>query len=446
MTKTAYIPRVTQSILLITLFLLLFAKCVNAENIYQKAEKMAKTGNVSGMAEAYLKILKNNPDDIKAKLGYATASSWQGNHQVAQKQFNEVLKKHPDNMDALVGLGYDHAWSHEYKDAEIQFNKALVIAPDNVSAQKGLAFTYLWSERPKKALEILQPLEQQYPNDAEILAAEGQARLALHEDEEARRAFQRALIIAPGRPDAISGLATINQKKSTFDFIAWAGDTSNGGASGLREVIVGYWIKDDIRLWARYDNSLSLDNPALARSGEDAKTFYIGALTHINKQWQGSVEIGTRDLPDNADQRIYKVEAIHIDQLDVLKLGVQLSPHSAGFTDKLIYSSYGFPVNDKWRLEPSLFLSSSGAIDDKEWRAVLFGEYVDPDRWSVGLSAGAGRISSDLDFAEGSVFTSNLIFSYPISQKNRLNLAIRYEETPTIHFTTVLIGIAVQLP
>ena len=446
MTKSALVPDVIQSILLIALFFVLFVSSVNAEDLHQKAERLAKTGDVPGMANTYLEILKKYPGDNKARLGYATARSWQGKHEMAQEQFNKVLKNKPNNLEALIGLGYDHAWAHQFNEAEIHFSKALTIAPDNVGAQKGLAFTYLWSDRPKKALDILQPLEKLYPDDAEILAAEGQARLALNEEIEAERAFQRALIIAPGRPDAISGLATINQKKRTFDFVAWAGDTSNGGASGLREVIVGYWIKEDFRLWARYDNSLSLDNPALARSGEDAKTYYIGALSHIHKQWQGSVEIGTRDLPNNADQEIYKVEAINIHQRDVLKLGVQLSPHSEGFTDKLIYSTYGFPVNNKWRLEPSLYLSSSGAIDDKEWRAVLFGEYVDPERWSVGLSAGIGRIASDLDFAEGSVFTSNILFSYPISQKNRLNLSVRYEDTPTIHFTTVLIGVAIQLP
>jgi|SaaInlStandDraft_4_1057021.scaffolds.fasta_scaffold01170_2 tetratricopeptide (TPR) repeat protein len=448
MTPFRFIPRNIQFMLLITLCSVTYTKFVNAENLHQKAELLAKAGDITGMGDTYLKILKDTPSgDLKAQLGYATAQSWQGHHEVAQDQFRQVLKQQPDNLDALIGLGYDFAWSRQFKEAESQFNKVLVIVPDNVSAQKGLAFSSLWNEQPQKALDIFQSLEKQHPNDAEIFAAEGQALLALNNKEEATIAFQRALIITPGRPDAIDGLATINKNKKTFDFVAWAGDSSNGGDSGLREVIVGYWIKDDLRIWARYDNSLSLDNPALVRSGEKAETYYLGVLSHIHQDWQANLEIGNRDLPNDADQQIYKLEGIKINkQQQVFKLGVQLSPHSENYTDKLIYSAYGFPVSDKWRLEPSLYLSSSGTIDDKEWRAALFGEYALPDRWSVGVSAGVGRISSDIAASEGSVFTSNVLFSYPISQKNRLNLSVRYEDSPSFSYTTMLIGIAIQLP
>jgi len=446
MAKSLLYIRVMQYLSVIITILIVTTGAANAVNLYHKAEVQAKTGDISGMSATYLQILNKNPEATKARLGYATASSWLGHHALAQQQFKSVLKTQPDNLQALEGLGYDYAWAKQYDDALIQFSKVLEITPDHIAARKGLALTYLWSQQAQQALDLLKVLAQQYPDDAEVQAALGQAQLALHKDEAAMRAFQRALIIAPGRPDAISGLATINQKSNTFDFIAWAGDTSNGGSTGLRELILGYWIKDDLRFWARYDNSLSLDNPALARSGQDATTFYLGALNRFNEEWQASVEVGKRNLPDDADQKIFKVEAVNIQQQDVFKLGAQLSPHSKGYTDKLIYSAFGFPVNKKWRLEPSFYLSSSGALDDKEWRAVMFGEYVDEERWSIGLSAGFGRISSSLDAADGAVFTSNVVFSYPLSQKNRLNLAIRYEETPTIHFTTTLVGIAVQLP
>ncbi|MBT4195455.1 MAG: hypothetical protein HOM14_19905 [Gammaproteobacteria bacterium] len=447
MTSSTLNPQHQYSVYLVALILVFYANCALAENLHQQAEQMAKAGDISGMGETYLKILNATPSDIKAQLGYATALSWQGHHQVAQDQFEAVLELKPDNQEALIGLGYDFAWSGEFIAADTQFHKVLATAPDNISAQKGLAFSSLWNQQPEKALKIFQALEKQLPDDAEIFAAQGQALLALNNEEAAATAFRRALIITPGRPDAINGLATINQKKKTFDFVAWAGDTSDGGDSGLREVIIGYWIKDDLRVWTRYDNSLSLDNPALVRSGEKAETYYLGVLGHINKSWQANLEIGNRDLPNDADQQIYKVEGININaQQHVFKLGAQLSPHSEDYTDKLVYSAYGFPVSNKLRLEPSLYLSSSGAIDDKEWRAALFGEYAIPDSWSVGLSAGFGRISSDIASAEGSVFTSNVLFSYPISQKNRINFSVRYEDSPSISYSTMLIGIAIQLP
>ncbi len=35
------------------------------------------------------------------------------------------------------------------------------------------------------------------------------------------------------------------------------------------------WLRPDTRLAIRYDNSLSLDNPALARAGVEAETWFL---------------------------------------------------------------------------------------------------------------------------------------------------------------------------
>lgn len=439
--------RNSKASLLIALLVLLFSSSIYPQDPYQKAQQLAKDGDISGMGDAYLKILSEHPDDIRGQLGLATARSWLGDHEMAQKYYRQVLNQQPDNLEALIGLGYDYAWSRQFVEADAQFSRALEIAPTNIGAQKGQAFSYLWNDQPQKTLDILQSLEVQLPDDAEILAAKGQAYMALSQNEAAIDAFERALQISPGRADAVSGIASIKQQKKTFDIVAWLGDTSDGGDTGIREIILGYSLKNDLRVWARYDNSLSLDNPALVRSGADAETYYFGAQNKLTKNWLGNLEVGSRNLPNKAGQKIYKVEAINIKQnRHVFKLGGQLSPHSDNYTDKLIYSAYGFPVNNRWRLEPSVYLSSSGAIDDREIRAVVFGEYQDPGRWSFGVGAGVGRISSDNAAAEGSVVSKNILFSYPISQKNKLNLSARHENSPSNSYTTMLVGIAIQLP
>ena len=430
----------------VPLLLLVAVGLANADQRHDAAEVLAESGDTAAMEAAYRKILETDPGDTRARLGYATALSWQGKHQQAETQFSKVLQEQPSSLDALIGRGYNFAWNKQFDRAEEQFRKAIDLAPDNLGAQKGLGFTYLWNDRPAEALEVLEPLEQAAPDDAELHAAIGQAHLDLNHLDDAEDSFERALILAPGRPDAAGGLALIRGQKKTFDLIAWVGDTSNDGGSGLRELIAGYWFSTDTRIWARYDNSLSLDNPALARSGEKAETYYLGAFTSIHEHWRGVVELGTRDLPDDADQQIYKLEIINFNDRNVFKLGGQVSPHSDNYTDDLIYSTYGFPVSDHWRLEPALFLSRSGLAEDKEWRAILFTEYASPSRWIAGFSAGGGRISSDIPTAEGSVFTANAQLSYPIGQKNKLNFSVRYEDAPTISYTTVLAGIAIFLP
>ena len=426
--------------------LLMAATAATADSRHDAAEVLAESGDKAAMEAAYREILETDPADTRARLGYATALSWQGKYGEADAEYARVLEQQPGNLEALIGRGYNYAWNKQYKEAEQQFKAALAIAPDNVGAQKGLGFTYLWSNRPAEALEVFEPLEKNAEDDAELQAAIGQAHLDLKHYDDAEQYFERALILAPGRPDAAGGLALIKGQKQTVDLIAWVGDTSNDGGSGLRELIAGYWFSQDTRVWARYDNSLSLDNPSLARSGEKAETYYLGAFTSVGDNWRGVVELGTRDLPDNADQQVYKLEVINFSDRNVFKLGGQVSPHSDDYTDKLIYGTYGFPVSDNWRLEPALFLSQSGLAEDSEWRAILFAEYASPSRWTAGVSAGGGRINSDVPTTEGSVFTANAQFSYPIGQKNRLNFSVRYEDAPPVSYTTVLAGIAIFLP
>ncbi len=437
--------------------LLLISGSGLAADLYQQAEQQVQAGDIKGMAQTYKSILAQKPGDIRARLGYATAQSWLGKHGEAQAQFRHVLNNEPKNLEALTGLGYSHAWAEQYFDAETQFNRALKVAPDNLGAKKGLAYTYLWSGQSEQARQMLQPLSLQHPDDAELLAALGQAQRAQGMDKAAEESFRLALQAEPGRQDALDGLAAIEQERSSatpsdsvahpIELSASFGDTSDGGDSGLREVFVGYQPNTRSRVWFRYDDSLSLDNPALARSGQDAETIYLGFQNLVNPLWLVVGEIGSRDLPNGADQQIYKVEGVHFPTGGkTVKLGAQLSPHSDDYTDKLLYAGYGFPYNDQWRLEPTLYLSSSGAIDDKEWRAVLFGEYQSESRWSAGLGAGFGQISSDLAAADGSVSTANARLTYPINAKTKVNLSLRYEDTPTNSYSTTLIGIAVQLP
>ena len=441
---------------LLALALLLITFPVFAQSFHEKAQQQALSGDIAGMADSYLSILEKNPEDIRARLGYATANSWLGNHELAQQHYNEVLQLQPKNIEALSGLGYDYAWSGQYAKAEARFTEAMSLAPDNVGIQKGLAFTYLWGKQPDKALKILERAEIDYPNDAEIQVARGQALKALGEDELAIYAFKTALSIDPDREDARNGLKSLGQNPdelkspaqtpAIFDISAWYGSTSDGGESGLREVFLGYTLKNSSRIWFRYDDSLSLDNPALARSGEDAETYYIGFQAQRLGDWQNIVELGYRELPADADQQIIKFEATTFQAARFYKFGLQISPHSNDYTDKLIYTGLGYPLNKSWRLEPVLYLSSSGAIDDRELRAVVFAEYVAPELWSIGLGAGIGRISSDVSAAEGSVSTANLLFSYPVNQKTRLSLSLRYEDSPTNSFSTALVGISAQLP
>lgn len=416
------------------------------DDLYRDADAHAARGDASAAERAYDDILTKQPDDMKALIGRATARAWAGKHDGAQADYGNVLARDPNNLEALTGIGYSYAWNKQYADAEGAFKKALKVAPDNLGAQKGLGFTYLWSGRHAEALGVFEPAAALAPNDAEIKVAIGQAQAGMGERRRARASYSAALAIDPTRADARDLLRGLeNGKHYAAELHVWAGSTSNGDA-GLRSVEAAYWPAADWRLWARYDDSLSLDNPALARQGADAKTYFAGVLHQFGDEWIASFEAGTRELPAGADQQIYKAEGVHLDGTRTQKLGIQLSPHSDGYTDELVFVGYGFEIAERWRMEPTVFYSNTGAGNDNEWRGVLNLDYAAEDGWSIGLGAGGGTIDSDNAASEGGVFVAHARASVPIFEDHFVHALIRYEDAPLNEYTTAMVGLTLRLP
>lgn len=416
------------------------------KDLYQQAEEFAQKGDLDAMEQAYHQLLQNNPEDIRAKLGRATARSWKGKFNEAQEDFLRILAIDPNHLGALIGLGYNHAWQDRFQEAEQIFKKAVGIAPDNPGGAKGLGYTYLWSGRHSDAVKAFSRFAKEKPNDPEPLVALGQATLSMGHTQEAAKYFNKALTIDPARTDALQGLRSVYNFPALLELQIWGGNTSGGGDAGLRQVELASWPTPRLRLWTRFDDSLSLDNPALARSGQSAKTYYFGAFHQFSENWMGTAEFGFRDLPLGADQQIYRLEGVYLWDGKSIKLSGQLSPHSDDFTDELIYAAYGFSVGDLLRIEPTIYYSTSGGTNDEEIRGVLFANYLLPNGWSLSAGAGGGHIDSAIPGASGSVKIVNGQLTVPVAGFQSLHFSVRYENTPTNEFTVAMIGISLRFP
>lgn len=133
-------------------------------------------------AAAYRSRLDQDPYDTRARLKYATVLSWQGQYRAAERQYSTLLEQQPENLEAMTGLAYNYVWSKQFGLAEQQFKTALDHVPGDFGVQKGLAMTYLQSGRCSQALETLEPLRLQHPEDLEILAALESARMGVIEN------------------------------------------------------------------------------------------------------------------------------------------------------------------------------------------------------------------------------------------------------------------------
>lgn len=231
----------------------------------EAASEAARQGRLADAERIYDAILKESPDDVDALLQRGIVRSWQGRREDARRDFRAVLASDPEHLGALIGLGYDFAWDGDYQDAAATFRLALTIAPDTLDAQKGLAYTYLWSGRTESALRMFERLQKRRPEDVEMAVAAGHTHLALGHQRRAREAFRSALAIDPSRADAKEGIGAVRDIRPPLDLNLWVGNSTNGGKSGLRQLEIASWPWRNVRVSARYDNSLSLDNPAADR-------------------------------------------------------------------------------------------------------------------------------------------------------------------------------------
>jgi hypothetical protein len=231
----------------------------------------------------------------------------------------------------------------------------------------------------------------------------------------------------------------------------WAGNEAGDSSEvGLRSVEAAIWPSSLDRIGLRYDNSLSLDNPALARQGIDAEAYFVSYLHDFQGRFLLQGEIGHRDLGNGSDQQIYKAEGVFFNEGRALKLGAQVSPTSApagDYTDTLVYGAYNLAVSDRWRLEPALYLSESGAAGDQEWRVAGYAEYNPPsEAWQLGIGAGFGQVDSDLAGATGDVVNAHTRLTFNVLENHSIHFQVRYEDAPLQEYTTALVGVSFRLP
>lgn len=222
----------------------------------------------------------------------------------------------------------------------------------------------------------------------------------------------------------------------------WAGASSNGG-SGLRAVEASVWLDDDWRVWAVYDDSLNIDDPSLRRQGDETEGYFAGVMHQFHADWQAVLEAGYRHQPGGQHQNIYTAEILHIADNDVTRLGVQINPHSAGFTDEILIASHRMNVAPNWFVEPTAIYGRLGRFEDDEWRGILRVEYRG-EEWGAVAGIGGGAIDSIYRDDSGDIFVAEARVSVNVFDTHEVHVAVRHEELPRFENSLVLVGVTMR--
>jgi hypothetical protein len=258
------------------------------------------------------------------------------------------------------------------------------------------------------------------------------------------RLMPLALLAALARP----GLAA--DGPPLLELHVWGGnEAADSGHVGLRSAELASWVTRRDRFAVAFDNSLSLDNPALARAGVAAEAWSVGYLHDFSGRFLTSAWAGRRDLANGATQDIYKLELVRLQEGRVAKFGAQLSPTRDGavrYTDGVVYGALNFPVSPRVRFEPAVFVGRTGTAGDVEWRFSGYTEFNAHNGTQIGIGVSGGRVRSSLEAGSGSVFAAHARVSWPIVGNQLLHLQVKHEVAPGHRYTLGLVGLSLRIP
>lgn len=256
-----------------------------------------------------------------------------------------------------------------------------------------------------------------------------------------------------------AGRAAAQGPRRVLELEAWGGysafsstpassATSKADGLGLRSLEVALWPSSAVRLFGRYDNSLSLDNLTLLRSGRRIPTWSGGALLDWGGRFTTVVRAGHRTLPGRVGQSLLGVEQVAYTRGgSALKAGAELGPRGDHRTEWIAHAGVSLPVGSRLRMEPVLFYARSGVAGERQWRALLASEVRLGTRSSIGAGLAGGRISGSPTGLNGRVWDGYARVSTALGAMSRVHLLARHERAPgSSPLTTVALGLSLNVP
>lgn len=387
--------------------------------------------------------------DVDEALRRAHAAAHQGRLQEAQAGFRQVLQQRPDDVGALDGLGYALAWDGRHDEAEQAFQRAQALSPGDAEAAKGLAYVALWRGDHAKAVQRFTALAARKPPAAEPHVGLGQALSASGHRREAHDAFARALSLEPSRADALIGFRDTAPPGPRGQVVALGGLTSTDGheEAGLRFAEAAFEPNEAWRVWLQYDDSLSLDNVALARDGVHAPTWYLGGRLAWGEGQATSLEAGYRSLPGDVTEWIARAEQTSpVGEITTLKVGGWVGFRDDDRTEASLHAGVRLALGGHLSLEPVVFYGRSGLAGESDLRGLLSAEWNFASGFALGAGLSAGRATSPVPEADGPTGSGFARLAFPIAGPVRGQLlASRERPAGAPDITLVALGLSATL-
>lgn len=273
----------------------------------------------------------------------------------------------------------------------------------------------------------------------------------LLEEDMVRKRNLRALALALGFCLATVAAAQKNPLGVPVDITLWGGLSTfdapgipRDSKSGLRFAEFAVIPNANWRYWAKYDNSLTLDNFTFTRGGDTGEAYYLGGQYHKPQAFQMLAEAGIRHLENDVDETIARAEYVAFRPgATHLKLGAWIGDREDNHTEWMAYAGYGFPVSDNFRLEPTFFYSRTGFGDEDQWRILLAADHTMRNNLKLNAGFAFGRqktFTGNNDYVGGHV-----ILEIPMSGSSKAFFLVKREQSGDQNLWNVALGVTIAI-
>lgn len=436
----------TKSLSPVLLFLFL-AQWLIAQNL-QEAKQLAESGQHEAAGRIYQAALAKNPDNLEALIGAGYNFSWAKQYPAAQAKFEAALAIDPGNAEALVGKGYNFAWDGHFDAAKHVFQALEQQQAGSAEARKGLGYVHLWSGNGKVAIDYFEKLVLDYPRTMEYYIALAQSYLLENESKKARIALRSSLKIDSSNRVANDLLLKSYSVAAPLELDVWGGYSKidESGNFKLRTVQLTGQIAPKLRMFLKYDNSLTLDLPSLVRSNQDAQAFSIGAIIPWSRSLTSRFEYGTRLLPKNVTQQVFSTEQVYSFEGKLnLKVGGFIAPSNKLPTEWLAYGSVRLPLSQYFAIEPYYFYSKVENAPRPESRFMLNNQLRSASGYELNLGAFLGKASVSPDTDKDRIYGGYATAVLPFSQVVWGQLSLRWEKAALDELLAIAFGVKIRL-
>ena len=181
-----------------------------------------ETHQLARAAEAFTVYQKSAPADPEAAILVAQAQERGGHADTAAAILNDFLKLHPSEGSARTALGDLYVRLGRGADAAAEHQTVLKQEPTDPGARIGAGLLLLHEEKWQAAIDAMDKVRAEVPEDSRVLAGIGSAYASLGNCERAAEPLRLALDLTPDDYPLAKKLAACNVKLKKWSAVLGA--------------------------------------------------------------------------------------------------------------------------------------------------------------------------------------------------------------------------------